>query len=466
MNLKRMCITVTILLSSVMCIFSQEVQPDSAQTPNVQSAGESALEEEGDLIEAPLPQNPDTIKPAVAAQPVKPSVGADTVAVQTSDTALLIEEGEEDFFSNRASAAGSRDTAATNSSTNPAPAPDQIAPINNLYDRGSRFHSGRYGESTQPPPAQPGAVVEIPANSSVDSSSPAKPAIIESVHSINFAKNLHEYRSPRVAMFLSLLLPGLGQAYTKRYLKSAIFGAVEIGLIATSIKFAVDGKNQRIEAHTFADSLYKPDRFWQYYANLTTHLTNYASERTSNADSVKTIANELLSSIFIDTAEIRLNDRSRNTNYYSMLEQREYIHGWDDREPVLDTFGIFHIQESANQFGYNPVADSTWLFYLTDKTTGDTLKDKDQKVYGYSPNQKIYKEYLSESNSKYKLSKRFVMVLVVNHIVSAFDALLSAKLYNDQLLGKQSLLDHVNFNQSIAFSEGGIVSEVGIKVRF
>ena len=74
--------------------------------------------------------------------------------------------------------------------------------------------------------------------------------------SINFAKNLKDYRSPKIAILLSLLFPGAGQAYAKNYLKTGIFGAVEVALITAGTMFGLKGKEQIEKACTILDNAF------------------------------------------------------------------------------------------------------------------------------------------------------------------------------------------------------------------
>jgi len=107
----------------------------------------------------------------------------------------------------------------------------------------------------------------------VEDTLPPVPVVVEKTRSVNFAKNLKEYRSPRKAMFLSLLLPGLGQAYAKTYWKTAIFGSIEAALVATSISFAVRGKQIKDKAHSFADKHYNNEKFVTYFNNINAKLS-------------------------------------------------------------------------------------------------------------------------------------------------------------------------------------------------
>lgn len=86
--------------------------------------------------------------------------------------------------------------------------------------------------------------------------------------------------------------------------------------------------------------------------------------------------------------------------------------------------------------------------------------------YGYSASQVLFNSMIDESNKSYNWSQTVAMILIVNHLVSAVDALISAKRHNDLLLGKQSFLNNVSLDNQVAFSGNDIITRVGMRVRF
>ena len=85
------------------------------------------------------------------------------------------------------------------------------------------------GKQTTAVPAlpTPGAFADSAAHTAQPAAAiSAPPAKIEDARAINFARNLKEYRSPKLAMLMSLVLPGSGQVYAKSNLWAAGFGAI------------------------------------------------------------------------------------------------------------------------------------------------------------------------------------------------------------------------------------------------
>jgi hypothetical protein len=57
---------------------------------------------------------------------------------------------------------------------------------------------------------------------------------------------------------------------------------------------------------------------------------------------------------------------------------------------------------------------------------------------------------MSKSNDYYKLANTILAVMIINHLVSAVDALIGAMAYNNELLGKETFWRHVNIEPQCA----------------
>ena len=291
----------------------------------------------------------------------------------------------------------------------------------------------------QNPVSQPAAVVH---DSSVvkEAPQPEKPVIpitVEAVHSINFAKNLKNYRSPKMAMLLSLLVPGLGQAYVKQYVKTGIFVALEATAIGFSIAFNNKGKKQFDQATSFANNNYDYDKMKSYYDGLYGFLLNQEGSDSAAQAQMDMIYTDTLHSFIKGSQE-----------YYNTIKEQSFVQGWKDCEPsgnVLFNNPPDTIKGKNNLYIVNTAA--RYLIYRVDPATGKI--DTTQALYGYSPNQNRYIDMVSKSNNYYKTAQGILFTLIVNHILSAVDALISAKAYNDALLGKESFWQHLSIEQQM-----------------
>jgi hypothetical protein len=296
----------------------------------------------------------------------------------------------------------------------------------------------------------------------------AAPVQVESIRSINFAKNLKDYRSPKVAMFLSLLVPGLGQAYVKRYYKTGIFVALEATAIGFAVAFNSKGKDQATKAKSFADANYKYIKMKSYYDNLR-RLFGELAAGESDADSS---ANAQINEIFMEGDSLKSFhawSEGKSQEYYSIIEDPSspYVQGWTDCQPPIDwvtTMGGSTVKDTA---GFRYVkSDSAIYQVIRIDTANHKEKVLDSMVYGYSPNQLQFKSMMSKSNNYYKTAQNILFAMVINHVVSAVDALLSAKAYNDELIGKETVWRHISVDQNMVDVGSRSVPGVAVSLRF
>jgi hypothetical protein len=287
-----------------------------------------------------------------------------------------------------------------------------------------------------------------------------KVAVVEETRSINFAKNLKEYRSPKKAMFLSLLLPGLGQGYARRHWKIALFGLVEAALIGFSAKNYYDGKQKKKEADRFARKHYSVTKFTDFYDTLKLYVSNHYSN-----DSIGGIKADsfIVQGVYWGNDVDYYKDDLSQSDLENIYEEDIFVQGWDDCEPNLHPDGY----DTSVNYKYNDdyyFDDSLKIKPYLNRYENDELVD--ETIFGYSLNQMTYFNKLSQSSRFYDIGRTLIFIMVANHIVSAVDALITARAYNDRLLSKKSVWQHINFEQQFALSETGVTSQVGIRVRF
>jgi len=246
------------------------------------------------------------------------------------------------------------------------------------------------------------------------------PAVIEDGRSINFANNLSEYRSPKMAMLLSLLVPGLGQAYSRSYVKAGAFGAAEIAAVGTAIYYNRAGRTKKREAYRHADKYFRID-----------NLKEYENEMRDKFDTDT------------DKIELPFDDEFYNaagkkeSYYYESIRSQYFTPGWIDLTPSID--------EIVDGSGQNPLS---WQF-------------------GASSHQAAYNSMMRDSKSKYDAVNYALYVVLINHIVSAVDAGFTAKAYNSNLLGKDnSVWERVSVEQQYVFSGSEMSPGAALKFRF
>lgn len=177
------------------------------------------------------------------------------------------------------------------------------------------------------------------------------------------AETIYEYdfKSPKKAFIYSLLVPGLGERYTKSsVLKSLFFLGVEAGMWMGYFNYHNDGQKLTDDFEDYADGNWNEQAYrdWLVANNLNEEdLTHQLPE-------------------------------TRDQQYYEMIGKYDQFRaGWSDFDPDL-----YDSTESPVRLTYNL----------------DRLK----------------------ANDKLDQANNFIILSMVNHLLSAFDSALAAKRHN------------------------------------
>ncbi|MDD5676058.1 MAG: DUF5683 domain-containing protein, partial [Chitinivibrionales bacterium] len=309
----------------------------------------------------------------------------------------------------------------------------------------------------------PGDSARATASATPDTSKKAPPVRIEESHSIDFAKNLTEYRSPRKAMLLSFLVPGLGQAYVHSYTKAGIFFTVEVALAAGAIWYNSQGKKFNNQAKTFADENYSVDSLRKYSQNLYTFLVNDYNK----IDTAEALA-AYFTNIFPDTQSFFDAAKNKSGEFYAdigsaTVVRNSYVQGWKDCQPPFNSQSGYVIGPDSS-FSVSNDTSAPYFVNRIKGAVGNPLLDSNQ--YGFSNDERRYIDMISRSKSQYDISQYLIYALVVNHIVSAIDAALSAKSFNDRLLNKETMWDRINLRQELVNTGNATVFGYSLCLRF
>lgn len=299
--------------------------------------------------------------------------------------------------------------------------------------------------------------------------------VIESSQSIDFSKNLKEYRSPRIAMLLSLILPGLGQFYAHSNGKAALYLGLEVALGTAATVLAVQGNQQEQEARDFADAHYSVDTMVNYYHALRSKiLLSVGADTLSDGTPKEQYADFEMENIFYDSGLVlfRQGAIDKSDDYFGTIETKSYVQGWDDCEP--DYQAIFNGAKgtplTGNHGTYEIVGtglegtDSSYLVYRIKDEFGTPL-EKDW-LYGYSQNQHNYMNMRKDSKELLDASKYVLFAMIANHVISAIDAGITARRYNDRLLNKQSIWNHLSIHNQFALNTSDVRVGAELRLKF
>jgi hypothetical protein len=229
----------------------------------------------------------------------------------------------------------------------------------------------------------------------------------------------YDYKSPKRAFVYSLLIPGWGQKYTESStLKTIIFLGVEAGMWMGYFKNRNEGNKKTDEYEAFATE--------HWLEGDQTIVQSYRGWLAAFEQSEDTLTHQLPSDL--------------SQQYYEMIGKYDQFRGgWDDYwEPVT-------IIENGDTTVYE---------------NGDyyEIKNEDTNVPLYiSPNRALYNTMRGDANDFLDRANRYVLIAVVNHLLSAFDAALAARRYNQQQAAEMWLTFNTEMKKYSATEEIPIV---------
>jgi hypothetical protein len=218
-------------------------------------------------------------------------------------------------------------------------------------------------------------------------------------------KNLGaQHKSPFLAGAISFVLPGAGEIYTEHYIKAAIFLAVEAAGIVTSIIYNKKGNDQT--------------QVFQDFANQHWDVERYAKWTIAHAQEINSNVDPSSYDVFNNSGNVNWNELNRLEGdlggYYS---HRLADYGEQQYYEMIGKYPQFNV-------GWDDFGDVNTPFHYGDPLT-------DNFIY--------YSDERGKANDFYNVASKAVVVLVINHILSAADAAWSAGRYNKSLEMKVDL---------------------------
>ena len=227
-------------------------------------------------------------------------------------------------------------------------------------------------------------------------------------------------KSPWVAGALSLVIPGAGEVYTKNYLKGAVFFAVEAASWIVAYSYDKKGDNQTAFFKAYANEHYSVDRYTRWtIAHLSALNPVIPKSPQEYKDAIyididpDTDPLDPVPFDGINWSELNAMERdisagggngyTHSLPYYGEQQYFELIgkyeqfsRGWDDSDPA------------------SPVENNV------------PIRSTSARFFEYA-------KMRAQANNYYDVASTFVSVAVINHILSAADAVWSATKYNSAL---------------------------------
>jgi hypothetical protein len=222
-----------------------------------------------------------------------------------------------------------------------------------------------------------------------------------------------EAKSPRRAFLYSLVVPGLGQLYAGSKIKAAIFLAADVALWGGYFSYRSSGHTKEDEFRAFADLHWSDGPYWD------------SLKAVRNIDRWKD-GDEFPHHLPYEITQAGDTVALKNLEYYENVgKYDQFIWGWDD---------IAQISASA-------------------------AEPEDNYA---SANRNIYVLMREDANKQFDRARALAIVSIGNHLISAFDAALTARRHNRMTEQAQKL----DFDVKLATYNRNAMPWVNVAYRF
>ena len=290
------------------------------------------------------------------------------------------------------------------------------------------------------------------------------PVKVSRVHGIDEMKG--KYKSPRKALFMSLVVPGSGQLYvggsTFTNVRGGVYLALEAALWGSWYYFSVYKYNDQVKKYkNYAKEHYSIGRYEAGMRELYGQLSDeteesrfgnrYMGSRENFCEAIYGEASASGSGCY-SSARLFYNDK----NHYDRFS----VSNPSKLEDEIENIGSFYDASAV----YQQISDKTYVLGwddVADPAVAMNLNlEDDELADGLVPLAKSehmdeYRSMRSKANDYADMQAWFFGGLILNHIISAIDAAFTANAHNKTLYSEElSWYDHLRFDSYVNFFNG------------
>ena len=292
------------------------------------------------------------------------------------------------------------------------------------------------------------------------------PVKVSKVHGIDEMKG--KYKSPRKALFMSLVVPGSGQLFvggsTFTYVRGGIYLALEAALWGSWAYFSVHKYNEQVDKYKkFAKKHYSIGRYEIGMRDLYKQLSDETEESrfenrymNSREDFCEALYGSASSYNCYVKGLLFTNDKNHLNKFVDKKPLGEEIKSLND---VYDVSVVYQeIADDAYVLGWDDVSDQTIAINLeleTDSPADGTVP------LGKSSNMEKYRSMRGKANDYADMQAWFFGGIILNHVISAVDAAFTAHSHNKALYSEDvSWYDRLHFDSYMNVVDG---LDVGVR---
>ncbi|HAQ60826.1 TPA: hypothetical protein DCR49_02305 [Candidatus Delongbacteria bacterium] len=276
-----------------------------------------------------------------------------------------------------------------------------------------------------------------------------------------------EGKSPLIAAGMSLLVPGAGEYYGRDYIRSGIFFGIEALTLSMWYYYESDGDDRRDEYREYADLNFDEELYYGGLLGMTQNVKFWLESKNSMDAGEEFNAADYWNYEYFSNRDNWSWEEDDSLAVFDMLELsfKDMPNGWNGVEISLDggssqfthnlpetkTQQYYEMIGKYHQFAcgwndftgyeYNPdgsvvmltdsimSSDGTYVEVMRPKFKDNDSDPSNNIIFDYSDDGynslayvDFYEDLRDETNQAYEMGSNFLMITLLNHVASAFDA--------------------------------------------